>query len=40
MTTQLKIITDTVLAELTYSYNMIYDTCCTDNEFWVHFISK
>jgi hypothetical protein len=27
-------------AGLTYSYNMIYDTCCTNNEFWVHFISK
>jgi uncharacterized protein YvpB len=27
-------------AGLTYSYNMIYNTCCTDGEFWVHFISK
>ena len=27
-------------AGLTYSYKMIYDTCCTNNEFWVHFISK
>lgn len=27
-------------AGLTYSYNLIYDTCCTDGEFWVHFISK
>ncbi len=27
-------------AGLTYSYNMIYNTCCTNNEFWVHFISK
>ncbi len=27
-------------AGLTYSYNLIYNTCCTDNQFWVHFISK
>lgn len=27
-------------AGITYSYNVIYDVCCTDNEFWVHFISK
>lgn len=27
-------------AGLTYSYNLIYNTCCTDGEFWVHFISK
>ncbi len=27
-------------AGLTYSYNLIYEVCCTDNEFWVHFISK
>jgi uncharacterized protein YvpB len=25
---------------LTYSYNLIANTCCTDNEFWVHFISR
>jgi len=23
-----------------YSYGLIETTCCTDNEFWVHFISK
>jgi hypothetical protein len=27
-------------AGLTYSYNMIYNTCCTGGEFWVHFVSK
>ncbi|WNZ47532.1 C39 family peptidase [Leptolyngbya boryana CZ1] len=27
-------------AGLTYSYNLIYQTCCTDHQFWVHFISK
>lgn len=27
-------------AGLTYSYNLMYQTCCTDNQFWVHFISK
>jgi uncharacterized protein YvpB len=25
---------------LNYSYRMIKSTCCTDNQFWVHFISK
>jgi uncharacterized protein YvpB len=25
---------------LNYSYGLIERTCCTDNEFWVHFISK
>jgi uncharacterized protein YvpB len=25
---------------LHYSYSMIEQTCCTDGEFWVHFISK
>ena len=25
---------------LTYSYRLIYDLCCGDNQFWVHFISK
>jgi uncharacterized protein YvpB len=27
-------------AGLTYSYNLIYNTCCSDGEFWVHFMSK
>jgi hypothetical protein len=27
-------------AGLTYSYGLIYNTCCTDNQFWVHFISR
>ncbi|MBL1174430.1 C39 family peptidase [Pantanalinema sp. GBBB05] len=27
-------------AGLTYSYNLIYNTCCTDKQFWVHFISR
>jgi uncharacterized protein YvpB len=27
-------------AGLTYSYNLMYNTCCTDNQFWVHFISR
>jgi uncharacterized protein YvpB len=27
-------------AGLNYSYNLLYDTCCTGNEFWVHFISR
>lgn len=25
---------------LHYSYGLIEETCCTDNQFWVHFISK
>jgi uncharacterized protein YvpB len=25
---------------LTYSYQMIYNTCASDGQFWVHFISK
>lgn len=25
---------------LTYSYSLISEVCCTNNEFWVHFISK
>lgn len=25
---------------LNYSYRLIESTCCTDNQFWVHFISK
>lgn len=27
-------------AGLTYSYNLINSTCCTDNEFWVHFLQR
>lgn len=27
-------------AGLTYSYRLVYDLCCGDNQFWVHFISK
>ena len=27
-------------AGLTYSYKLIANTCCTDNEFWVHFLAK
>ncbi|MER3435640.1 MAG: peptidoglycan-binding protein [Leptolyngbya sp. ERB_1_1] len=27
-------------AGLTYSYNLMYQTCCGDNEMWVHFVSK
>ena len=25
---------------LTYSYNLMYNTCCGGNEFWTHFISR
>lgn len=32
--------TYTTGAGLTYSYNLMFDTCCTGNEFWVHFISR
>ncbi|MGB8699743.1 MAG: C39 family peptidase [Thermosynechococcaceae cyanobacterium] len=31
---------DTKGKDLHYSYQLIQRTCCTDNEFWVHFISK
>lgn len=27
-------------AGLLYSYSLIYNTSCTDNQFWVHFISR
>lgn len=27
-------------AGLSYSYNLMYNTCCPDKEFWVHFISR
>lgn len=32
--------TYTTGAGLNYSYNLMYQTCCDNNQFWVHFIAK